>query len=143
MPIRVGETDIQTGGRMFSRQVAIRMGVALVLALSTAPSFGNLDKSIFSEDLATLTTFEVSGHPAFLLIPKSEPAKDDRPWVWYAPTFAEKNPPSQVNRYMFDELLKNGIQVAGVEAGESYGSPEGTRIYSSFYQLVVEKYHLS
>jgi hypothetical protein len=128
---------------MFSRKLVISMRTALVLALATATSSGNQDPGFFSADLAALTTFEVTGHSAFLLVPKSQHSSDDSPWVWYAPTLLQKDTPSQVNRYMFDELLKNGIQVAGVDAGESYGSPAGTRIYSDFYQLVVRKYHLS
>jgi hypothetical protein len=120
------------------------MCLALMLALSTATSFGNLDQGFFSADLADLTIFDVDGHRAFLLIPKSQHTNDNGPWVWFAPTFVQKDlPPLQVNRYLFDELLRNGIQLAGVDAGESYGSPNGTKIYSSFYYLLIEKYHVS
>jgi Prolyl oligopeptidase family len=125
------------------REVTICVRIGLILTLLGAASCGNLNQKFFSEDLATITTFQVAGHRAFLLVPKSQHAQDQGPWIWYAPTFIHKDTPGQVNRYIFDALLKNGIQVAGVDVGESYGGPEGTKVYSSFYQLVVEKYRLS
>jgi dipeptidyl aminopeptidase/acylaminoacyl peptidase len=40
-------------------------------------------------------------------------------------------------------LLEHGFAVCGVDAGESYGSPDGTRIFHEFYRTVVERYGLS
>jgi hypothetical protein len=85
----------------------------------------------------------VTGHRAFLLTPKSERGHNESAWVWYAPTLLEKDTPSAVNQYLFDELIKHGIRVAGVDIGESYGSPEGGEVYSAFYKVIVENHRLS
>ena len=44
---------------------------------------------------------------------------------------------------MFQRFLDAGIAIAGVDAGESYGSPTGRRIYASLYAELVEKRGLS
>lgn len=96
----------------------------------------------YTPSLASLIRFEVDGHSAFLLSPKATHGSTN-PWVWYSPTLFQKDTPSKFNRYIFDELLQRGIQIAGVDAGDSYGSPAGTKIYATFYSAATEKYHLS
>jgi alpha-beta hydrolase superfamily lysophospholipase len=64
-------------------------------------------------------------------------AKDDIPWVWYAPTL--NGLPAQTEVWMFEQFLAKGIAIAGIDAGESYGSPKGTELYSSFYDHLVKK----
>ena len=44
---------------------------------------------------------------------------------------------------MFEQFLANGIAIAGVDVGESYGNPKGRAIYSSFYQELVETHGLA
>lgn len=58
------------------------------------------------------------------------------PWVWYAPTL--KGLPSQAETWMFDRFVAEGIAIAGIDVGESYGSPEGTRRYQALYEHLVE-----
>jgi pimeloyl-ACP methyl ester carboxylesterase len=40
---------------------------------------------------------------------------------------------------MFERFLKAGIAIAGVDVGESYGSPKGRATYSALHQHLVEK----
>lgn len=40
---------------------------------------------------------------------------------------------------MFERFLKKGIAIAGVDVGESYGSPQGRAIYTALYKELVEK----
>ena len=41
-----------------------------------------------------------------------------------------------------ERLVQRGFSVCGVDVGESYGSPEGRKIYSAFYKALRKKYHL-
>ena len=40
---------------------------------------------------------------------------------------------------MFQKFLNEGIAIAGIDVGESYGSPAGRAIFTSFYRELVEK----
>jgi pimeloyl-ACP methyl ester carboxylesterase len=79
-------------------------------------------------------TLEVKGREAFLIMPDepSRSASDRRiPWVWYAPTLPGL--PGDAEVWMFEKFLANGFAIAGVDVGESFGSPEGRAIFTSFY----------
>ena len=40
------------------------------------------------------------------------------------------------------QFLENGIAIAGVDVGESYGSPEGVAVYSALYkELTTNRRH--
>lgn len=75
-------------------------------------------------------SFQLDGHDAFVILP-AKPA-EGRPWVWYAPTL--KGLPAKSELWMFERFLKEGIAVAGIDVGESYGSPTGRGIYSALYE---------
>lgn len=79
--------------------------------------------------------FKVDGHAAFVIMPERIEEKKPVPWVWYAPTFS--NLPEARENWMFEKLLASGIAVAGVDVGESYGSPKGRAIYSALYKELV------
>ena len=81
--------------------------------------------------------FTIKGRTAFLILPKA-PKPDGRiPWVWYAPTL--RGLPGKAEKWMFDRFLAKGIAIAGVDVGESYGSPKGRALYSALYKELVEK----
>ena len=44
---------------------------------------------------------------------------------------------------MFQKFLNEGIAIAGIDVGESYGSPAGRAIFTSFYRELVEKRRVS
>ncbi|GEM_PF-2304195 len=88
----------------------------------------------------TRTLISFDGHTGFLIQPKSPAA--GRPWIWYAPTFIGANPNASCAWYM-ERLLQHGFCVAGVDVGESYGSPAGRKIYSAFYDTLMARHHLN
>lgn len=88
-------------------------------------------------------TLSIKGNPAFLIMPTSETIvnADAIPWVLYAPTFEGRLPSDRDEGWMMERWLKQGIAIAGVDIGESYGNPEGRAVYSAFHKHLVEKYH--
>ncbi len=85
--------------------------------------------------------FTIEGQTAFLILPKEISPAGHIPWVWYAPTLS--NLPGKEEKWMFDKFLEKGIAIAGIDVGESYGSPDGRAIYSALYKELVEKRGLS
>ena len=79
--------------------------------------------------------FQLDGHDAFVILPPG--AKSDIPWVWYAPTL--RGLPAKSEVWMFEQFLAKGIAIAGIDVGESYGSPTGRGIYQDFYAHLVGK----
>lgn len=87
-------------------------------------------------------TFEVGGHTAFLIMPgKPPPAGELRPWVWYAPTLPGL--PGKEEKWMLTRFIENGVAIAGIDVGESYGSPEGRRLYTALYRTLTKDHGLS
>ncbi|MEM1448675.1 MAG: family 16 glycoside hydrolase [Planctomycetota bacterium] len=81
------------------------------------------------------TTLRVEGYTAFVIEPPLAARRDGpMPWVWYAPTLAPY--PGEAEGWMFDRLLASGVAIAGIDVGESYGSPDGTRLYRALYAHV-------
>lgn len=82
-------------------------------------------------------TFE--GHEAFLILP--ETAAPGNPWVWYAPTL--KGLPAKSEVWMFSQFLAKGIAIAGIDIGESYGSPSGRKIFSAYHAYLTGERNFS
>jgi pimeloyl-ACP methyl ester carboxylesterase len=81
--------------------------------------------------------FELQGHTAFV-IPATKKAADGAvPWVWYAPTLP--NLPGTAEKWMFERFTQAGIAIAGIDVGESYGSPDGRKLYSALYDELTQK----
>jgi len=78
-------------------------------------------------------SFKLDGHDAFLILPPDADA--NIPWVWYAPTLCGLTAKSEV--WMFNQFLAKGIAIAGIDVGESYGSPQGRATYTAFYDYLV------
>ncbi len=81
--------------------------------------------------------FEVSGRTAFLIPANADPHAAAKPWVWYAPTLP--NLPGPEERWMFERFRAVGIAVAGIDAGESYGSPAGNTVFDTLYAAMTAK----
>ena len=75
--------------------------------------------------------FLVSGHTAFLIPANTNAGVKLKGWVWYAPTLPGR--PGQEERWMFERFRDAGIAIAGIDGGESYGSPAGRKLYSALY----------
>ena len=85
--------------------------------------------------------FTVEGRAAFLILPENRVSGTATPWVWYAPTL--RRHPGREEVWMFKQFLAKGIAIAGVDVGESYGSPEGVAVYTALYRELVENRSLS
>ena len=83
--------------------------------------------------------FEVAGRTAFVILPAAENLHTNRPipWVWYAPALTHL--PEARESWMFERFLAAGIAVAGIDVGESYGSPQGRAHFTAFYQELTDK----
>ena len=81
--------------------------------------------------------FRIKDRTAFLILPKKPQAGRPIPWVWYAPTLPGL--PGGAEKWMFEKFLEKGIAIAGVDVGESYGSPAGRVIYSALHDELVKK----
>ena len=81
--------------------------------------------------------FAIEGRIAFLIQPDTKPTNKTMPWVWYAPTL--RGLPGGAEKWMFERFLKAGIAIAGIDVGESYGSPKGRALYSALHKNLVEK----
>jgi pimeloyl-ACP methyl ester carboxylesterase len=83
--------------------------------------------------------FTVAGRPAFVFLPPAE--KRDRgipqPWIFYAPTLHPY--PDQAERWMHEQFLAAGVAVAGIDAGEAYGSPKSHALFDALYRELTEK----
>ena len=78
--------------------------------------------------------FDLDECEAFVIRSDSAPA-EDAPWVWYAPTLPQY--PDQNETWMFEQFMDAGISICGIDVGESWGSPNGRRAYSTLYDHLV------
>ena len=82
--------------------------------------------------------FEVAGRTAFLFTPAAAavPA-DGKPWILYAPTLPAY--PDEAERWMHERFTKAGVAVAGIDTGESYGSPAGVAAAEALHAEMVRR----
>ncbi|MDC0325802.1 prolyl oligopeptidase family serine peptidase [bacterium] len=97
--------------------------------------------SVFAQDedaLASRENFMIADHRAFVMLSPHAPTNQTKPWVWYAPTLGN-GLPGVSEKWMFDQFHQAGIAIAGIDVGESYGSPQGRKLYQALYKELVEK----
>jgi pimeloyl-ACP methyl ester carboxylesterase len=120
------------------------LGIALLLLLALQTPVAQewaRSPAIHSEGdrqtapLPNKQSFKLNGHGAFIILPKQTDLEKPIPWVWYAPTLPGL--PEARENWMFDQFLAKGIAIAGIDVGESYGSPDGRKGYSAFYQELI------
>ena len=111
---------------------AALLSVLFSLGLAGAPAAGPSAKVL---PLAG-EQFAIDGRPAFL-IPAHGGSSAGKPWVWYAPTLPPY--PSDAETWMFEQWVAAGIAIAGIDVGESYGSPAGREQFSRFHREMVEQ----
>lgn len=125
-------TNIQS---ILSRRRMPLCCLALLLALG--------DTGLLSLNAADKTlplpgeVFKVAGRQAFVIVPEGRTQGRAIPWVWYAPTLP--NLPGVEERWMFERFLKAGIAIAGIDVGESYGSPEGQAFFTRFHEEMTRR----
>lgn len=114
--------------------------ICAFIAILTINGFSQKIDNKFDPAQAPLTPFQekifqVEGREAFII----QPQKPSHPvrWVWYAPTLPGLPGPEE--RWMFERFLEAGIAIAGIDAGESYGSPDGRKLYTALYKELTER----
>jgi hypothetical protein len=85
----------------------------------------------------TVEFFEVAGCRAFLIRPKASTAASPMPWVWYAPVIGH---PNTSHAWMLRQWLAKGIAMAGVDVGESCGSPQGRKVFTALWETLTGRY---
>lgn len=120
------------------------MARALVyLLLSCAPLQDGLTLGEESEAYGgRRIALSFNGRWAFILLPKGDAPARPTGWIWYAPTFKDRYPNAR-HTFLIERALQTGMAVAGIDVGESYGSPDGTRLYSGFHDAMVAQFKLS
>ncbi len=83
--------------------------------------------------------FRINGQDAFIILPKE--IEGTIPWVWYAPTLPGLPAKSEV--WMFERFLAKGIAIAGIDVGESFGSPDGRKAFSELYDHLTSQRQFS
>lgn len=120
-----------------------RWVLAIVVLGGVAASFAEAPTPTESTQFgAKRLDFTVAGARGFVIVPPVLKHEKDHPWLWYAPTFIGALPEKRHRDY-FKPLLDAGFFIAGVDVGESYGSPQGTATQQAFYEYVVETFQLS
>lgn len=82
-------------------------------------------------------TLSLDGHEAFLIPPAKPAATGATPWVWYAPTLPGL--PGEAEKWMFERFTAAGVAIAGIDVGESYGSPDGRQLYTALYRELTQR----
>jgi pimeloyl-ACP methyl ester carboxylesterase len=120
-------------------RVAVWRGSLLVAALLLSVPPACLSAADTPEKSLPVSgqTFQVEGHTAFVILPPTRSTNHPIPWVWYAPTLPGL--PGNEERWMFERFLAAGIAVAGIDVGESYGSPAGRARFSAFHQELTRR----
>lgn len=80
--------------------------------------------------------FTVEDHTAFILLPAQDQRREPQPWVMYAPTLAEF--PDSHEKWLHEQLVAAGIAVAGIDVGDSFGSPAGAALFDRLYEHLIE-----
>ncbi len=87
--------------------------------------------------LPNTENFTVEGRPAFVFLPPEAKRANPQPWVFYAPTLPGY--PDEAERWMHEQFLAAGVAVAGVDVGESYGSPKSHAVFDALYGELTRK----
>ena len=116
------------------------ISVCMALAVLSTPQAGSSRpplpavKELADQLSCTVDFFEVDGCPAFLIRPKGKTGPSPMPWVWYAPVIGHPNPS---HAWMLRQWLAKGIGMAGVDVGESYGSPRGRKVFTALWETLT------
>jgi len=86
--------------------------------------------------LPATENFVIEGRPAFVFLPPAAKRANPQPWIFYAPTLPAY--PDEAERWMHEQFLEAGVAVAGVDAGEAYGSPKSHALFDALYREMTE-----
>jgi pimeloyl-ACP methyl ester carboxylesterase len=122
-------------------QRSTRTGVCVVLGLTfLAPVIAadTQTTAAAKKDLPIAgESFVIHGRIAFLIPSKRAGASESKPWVWYAPTLPGL--PDKSENWMFERFIDAGISIAGIDVGESYGSPSGREAFTALHTEMTSR----
>jgi len=90
--------------------------------------------------------FSVAGKTAFLFTPANHTtaqqpddsaAAGPKPWILYSPTLPCC--PDKAEEWMHEQFTRAGIAVAGIDTGESYGSPAAVKAAESLHAEMLRR----
>jgi len=82
--------------------------------------------------------FQLNGQAAFVFTPAQDAVPPGvKPWIMYAPTLRDY--PDEAEKWMHERFARAGVAVAGVDSGESYGSPVGVKAMESLHAEMVRR----
>ena len=122
--------------------IAMPRTLAVLLILGALPQEGLQQQEESDAFGGRRIAMTFKDRPAFIIVPKGDAPATPMSWVWYAPTFKNQYPNAR-HTFLIERALKAGMSVAGIDVGESYGSPEGTRLYAGFHDAIVARFKLS
>jgi hypothetical protein len=119
---------------------ALLFATCVTLALSAGGQQAAADGADYARALSDrlgirAEGFEISGRPAFVLLPEKAAGTTPQPWIMYAPALPDY--PDKHERWMHQRLVNAGVAVAGIDIGEAYGSPRGNKALSALYEHLV------
>lgn len=143
---------IQAAGFVAGRRaglISLAVAVCVMLGINTAaraqgPAAAATQSAATQRaalKLPPVQMFMVGEHKAFVLLPPGRNPAKAMPWVWYAPTLGGLGLINQ--EVMMRRFMEAGIAVAGIDVGESYGSPRGRALFTAFYEEMVRKRGMS
>jgi len=120
---------------MLSNYLRFIVVIATMLAVTAASFIKECRLDVVTQELPVMQKFKVNGRAAFVIMPRQVDLKKPIPWVWYAPTLPGL--PEARENWMFEQFLAKGIAIAGIDVGESYGSPDGRKGYTALFNELV------
>jgi pimeloyl-ACP methyl ester carboxylesterase len=114
------------------RRLTAALPLVLVAAISVGAT-GPTKKLVVPGEV-----FAVEGRTAFVFTPAAGavPA-GPKPWIMYAPTLAAY--PDEAERWMHERFTRAGVAVAGIDSGESYGSPTAVQAMEALHAEMVRR----
>jgi hypothetical protein len=112
----------------------------LTVFCQAIPADENAQPALKKDLILPGEVFAVAGRTAFLFPAAgnaSQARAGQRPWILYAPTLPAY--PDKAELWMHEQFTKAGIAVAGVDTGESYGSPEAVKATESLHAEMVRR----
>lgn len=109
----------------------------VVLLVACAESFAEQPQTAAKTLPVAGDVFLVQDRTAFVMTSETPDRETGLPWVWYAPTLPGL--PGAEEKWMLEKFLDAGIAVAGIDVGESFGSPDGRELFTAFYTELVEQ----
>jgi len=113
--------------------------VAAMVVASLTAAVTAADKAPQKNLILPGEVFAVEGRTAFLFTPNGDAPVPDtgKPWILYTPTLPSY--PDKAEQWMHEQFTKAGVAVAGIDTGESYGSPAGVEAAEALHAEMVRR----